>query len=67
MGINLVISGLLRRGDRLESIRARTNVTIGEVCQDDMKYMEHENKLVHLNGSLLHRKKHGDSVPANNF
>ena len=33
-----------------------------------MKYMEKENiNLEHLNGSLLHLNKYGDSAFANNF
>ena len=68
-GINVVISGLLRRGDSLESKRARTNAIIRDMCKkEDVKYMENENiKIEHLNGSLLHLNKYGDSVFANNF
>ena len=33
-----------------------------------MNYMEHNNiKLEHLNRSLLHLNKYGDSIIANNF
>ena len=63
-----MISGLLRRGDSLESKRARTNAIITDMCkEEDVKYMEHENiNIEHLNRSLLHLNKYGDSFFANN-
>ena len=63
-GINVVISGFLRRGDSLESKRAETKAIIGDMCkEEDVKYMEHENmNIEHHNGSLLHLNKYGDSV-----
>ena len=68
-GINVVISGFLRRGDSLESKRAETKAIVGDMCkEEDVKYMEHENmNIEHHNGSLLHLNKYGDSVFANNF
>ena len=68
-GINVVISELLQSGDSLESRRARTNAIIRDMCkEEDVKYMENENiNIEHLNGSLLHLSKYGDSVFANNF
>ena len=68
-GINVIISGLVRRGDILESKRIKTNAIIKNMCgEENMKYIEHNNiKLEHLNRSLLHLNKYGDSILANNF
>ena len=64
-----MISGLLRRGDSLESKRARTNAIVIDMCkEEDVKYMEHENiNIEHGNKSLLHLNKYSDSGFVNNF
>lgn len=58
-GINVIISGLVKRGESLESKRARTNVIIKDMCNEKhVKYIEHENiKMEHVSGSLLHLNK----------
>ena len=67
--INEISSGLVRRGDNLESKRIKTNTIIKDMCdEENMTYMEHNNiKVEHLNRSLLHLNKYGDGIIANNF
>ena len=66
--INVIISGLVRRGDNLESKRIKTNTILKDMCdEENMKYMEHNIKIEHLNRILLHLNNYGDSIIANNF
>ena len=67
--VNVIISGLVRRGDNLESKRIKTNTIIKDMCdEENMRHMEHNNiKSEHLNLSLLYLNKYGDSIITNNF
>ena len=67
--INEISSGLVRRGDNLDSKRIKTNTIIKDMCdEENMTYIEHNNiKLEHLNRSLLHLKNYGGNIIAINF
>ena len=65
---NLIISGLVRKGENLESKRIKTNTIINDMRdEENMRYMEHNNiKLEHLNRTFLHLNKYGDNIITNN-
>ena len=69
-GIEVVISGLITRGDRYESKRKRVNFVLQDLCsQNDFAFFEHNNIHAnqHLNRSLIHLNRHGDSILSDNF
>ena len=69
-GMEVVISGLITRGDRYESKRKRVNFVLQDLCsQNDFAYLEHNNIHAnqHLNKSLIHLNRHGDNILSNNF
>ena len=67
--INVITSGLVRRGDNLESKRIKTNTIMKDMCdEENMRDMKHNNiKTEHPTRSLLHLNKYGGSIIANNF
>ena len=45
--INVIISGLVRRGENLESKRIKTNTIIKDMYdEENMKYIEHNNNKI---------------------
>lgn len=69
-GIEVVISGLITRGDRYESKRKRVNFVLQDLCsQNDFAFLEHNNIHAnqHLNRSLIHLNRHGDNILSNNL
>ena len=69
-GIEVVISGLITRGDRYESRRKRVNFVLQDLCsQNDFAFLEHNNIHAnqHLNRSLIHLNRHGDNILTNNL
>lgn len=69
-GIEVVISGLITRGDRYESKRKRVNFVLQDLCsENDFAFLEHNNIHAdqHLNRSLIHLNRHGDNILGNNL
>ena len=69
-GIEVVISGLLPRGDRFETNRQRVNFILADLCtENNYAFLEHANidPSKHLNSSKVHLNKVGDSVFENNL
>ena len=69
-GIEVVISGLLPRGDRFETNRQRVNFLLADLCsENNYAFLEHANidPSKHLNSSKVHLNKVGDSVFENNL
>ena len=68
--INVCVSGLVARGDDLESKRIKTNLILCDMCsKDKITFVDHPNILAgkHLNGSKLHLNQKGDSILAANI
>ena len=69
-GIEVVISGLLPRGDRLETNRKRVNLILADLCtENNYAFLEHPNidPSKHLNSSKVHLNKMGDCAFENNL
>ena len=69
-GIEVVISGLLPRGDRLETNRKRVNLILADLCtENNYAFLEHPNidPSKHLNSSKVHLNRMGDCAFENNL
>ena len=69
-GIEVIISGLITRGDRYESKRKKVNFVLQDLCsQNGFAFVEHSNIHAnkHLNGSQIHLNQHGDNILGNNL
>ena len=56
-GVKVIVSGLIARGDYLETKRKRVNLIIADMCRDEnFRFADHPNiePLQHLNRSKLH-------------
>ena len=69
-GIEVVISGLLPRGDRFETNRQRVNCILADLCtESNYAFLEHANidPSKHRNSSKVHLNKVGDNVFESNL
>ena len=69
-GVKVVVSGLIARGDYLETKRKRVNLILADMCRDErFRFVDHPNiePLQHLNRSKLHLNREGDNILAENF
>ena len=69
-GIEVIISGLITRGDRYESKRKKVNFVLQDLCsQNGLAFLEHSNIHAnkHLNRSQIHLNQHGDNILGNNL
>ena len=63
--IDVIVSGLIARGDELEDKRKKTNYILRDMCfEESITYTDHPNidASNHLNRSKLHLNRHGDSI-----
>ena len=68
--IEVIISGLVARGDDYEEKRRKVNFVLADLCsENDYAFIEHENidPRKHLNRSRLHLNKLGDSLLEGNL
>ena len=64
-GIEVAISGLLRRGDKFATNRQRVNFILADLCTlNNYAFLEHTNidPSKHLNSSKVHLNKVGDRM-----
>ena len=69
-GIEVIISGLITRGDRYESKRKKVNFVLQDLCsQNGLAFLEHSNIHAnkHLNRSQIHLNQLGDNILGNNL
>ena len=65
--IDVIVSGLIARGDELDEKRERTNYILRDMCyEESITYTDHPNIEAsnHLNRSKLHLNRYGDSILA---
>ena len=68
--IEVIISGLVARGDDYEEKRKKVRYILADLCsENDYTFIEHENinPRKHLNRSRLHLNKLGDSLLEGNL
>ena len=68
--IDIIVSGLIARGDELEHKREKTNYILRDMCyEESITYTDHPNieANIHLNRSKLHLNRYGDSILAANL
>ena len=68
--ISPVISGLIPRGDKHDDKRGKVNKILKTSCLNkNFSYIDHGNidKMIHLNNSLLHVNKVGNSILSRNI
>ena len=68
--IDIIVSGLIARGDELEHKREKTNYILRDMCyEESITYTDHPNieAYIHLNRSKLHLNRYGDSILAANL
>ena len=68
--IEVIISGLVARGDNYEEKRRKVNFVLADFCSEiDYAFIEHDNidPRKHLNRSRLHLNKVGDSLLEGNL
>ena len=69
-GIEVIISGLITRGDRYESKRKKVNFVLQDLwSQNGLAFLEHSNIHAnkHLNRSQIHLNQLGDNILGNNL
>ena len=68
--IEVIISGLVPRGDEYETKRKRVNLILADLCsENNYAFIEHANIVAskHLNKSLIHLNKAGDNLLEGNL
>ena len=69
-GIDVIISGLIARGDSHEDKRRKTNLILQDMCNEEhISFIDHENIKAdkHLNRSQLHLNSYGDEMLERNL
>ena len=69
-GVKVIVSGLIARGDYLETKRKRVNLILADMYRDEkFRFVDHPNiePQQHLNRSKLHLDREGDNILAQNF
>ncbi len=69
-GIQVVVSGLVPRYDKLEPERVKVNFVLRDMCNvESIEYLDHSNidPSKHLNRSKLHLNSTGDGIMADNL
>ena len=69
-GIDVLVSGLIARGDELEGKRQKTNFVLSDMCfESSITFVDHPNIQAnkHLNRSHLHLNRLGDNILATNL
>ena len=69
-GIDVLVSGLIARGDELEGKRQKTNFVLSDMCfESSITFVDHPNIQAdkHLNRSHLHLNRFGDNILATNL
>ena len=69
-GIDVIISGLIARGDSHEDKRRKTNLILQDMCNEEhISFIDHENIKAdkHLNRSQLHLNSYGDEILERNL
>ena len=69
-GVDVIISGLIARGDSHEDKRRKTNLILQDMCNEEhISFTDHDNIKAdkHLNRSQLHLNSYGDEMLERNL